>query len=99
MDILKTDEQRQIFRVLMGMKALGRPYFVAPEVPRDRSDALRLAFMQTMSDPEYVEEARRVLGIVDPTSGADMQKIVMDVYALPENVIEKTREAMKVPGK
>jgi hypothetical protein len=54
--------------------------------------------MQTMSDPEYVAEAKRVLGIVDPTSGPDMQKIVEDVYALPAAIIEKTRDAMKVPG-
>jgi tripartite-type tricarboxylate transporter receptor subunit TctC len=99
MDILKTDEQRQIFQILMGMKALGRPYFVAPEVPKERAEALRAAFMQTMNDPAYVEEAKRVLGIVDPTSGADMQKIVEDVYALPPAIIEKTREAMRVPAK
>jgi tripartite-type tricarboxylate transporter receptor subunit TctC len=98
LDILHTDEQRQIFQILMGMKALGRPYFVAPEVPKERSDALRVAFMQTMSDPEYLEEARRVLGIVDPTSGAEMQKIVEEVYALPPKVIEKARDAMKVPA-
>lgn len=99
MDILKNDEQRQIFQILMGMKALGRPYFLAPRVPRERSDALRNAFMQTMRDPEYLAEAKRVLGIVDPTSGPDMQKIVEDVNALPPSIIEKTREAMKVPGK
>ncbi|MEA2992128.1 MAG: hypothetical protein QOD40_1048 [Alphaproteobacteria bacterium] len=99
MDILRSDEQRQIFQILMGMKALGRPYFLAPEVPKDRSDALRAAFMETMSDPEYREEAKRVLGIVDPTSGTDMQKIVTDVYALPANIIEKARDAMKVSEK
>jgi tripartite-type tricarboxylate transporter receptor subunit TctC len=99
MDILRSDEQRQIFQILMGMKALGRPYFLAPDVPKDRSDALRAAFMETMSDPEYREEAKRVLGIVDPTSGGEMQKIVTDVYALPTNIIEKARDAMKVSEK
>ena len=39
---------------LMGMKALGRPYFVAPEVTKYRSEALRSAFMQTMAEPEFL---------------------------------------------
>jgi tripartite-type tricarboxylate transporter receptor subunit TctC len=98
MDILRNDEQRQIFQVLMEMKALGRPYFVAPEVPKDRSDALRRAFMETMKDPAFLEEATRVLGTIDPTSGVDTQKIVAEVYALPPDILEKAREAMKVPG-
>jgi hypothetical protein len=96
MDILKNDEQRQIFQILMGMKALGRPYFVSPEVPKDRNDALRKAFTETMSDPEFLEEAKR-LGTIDPTSGEDMQKIVLDIYKLPPSVIEKVKETMKVP--
>ena len=59
MDIARTSAQRQVFAILMGMKALGRPYFVAPGVPADRTDALRSAFMATMNDPDFLEEAKR----------------------------------------
>ena len=51
LDIARNDDERHVFEILMGMKALGRPYFVAPAVPADRSEALRTAFMQTMSRP------------------------------------------------
>jgi tripartite-type tricarboxylate transporter receptor subunit TctC len=95
MELARNEEERQVFEILMGMKALGRPYFVAPEVPKDRSDALRTAFMATMADPEFLAEATRTLGPIDPVSGADMQKILMEVYALPANVIAKAREAVK----
>ncbi len=98
MDIARNDEQRSVFRILMAMKALGRPYFVAPGVPADRVEALRTAFGAMMSDPEFVEEARRTLGSVDPVLGADMQKIVADIYASPANVIAVAREAVKLPG-
>ena len=95
-DLARNDEERQVFRIMMSMKALGRPYFVAPEVPADRRDALRTAFMETMSDPEFVAEASQTLGSVGPVSGVDMQKIVADIYALPADVIAKAREAVKV---
>jgi hypothetical protein len=95
MDIARNEEQRQVLSIFMGMKALGRPYFVAPDVPKDRTEALRRAFMETMRDPQFMKEADQTLGSIDPVSGADMQKIVADVYALPANVIAKAREAVK----
>jgi hypothetical protein len=98
MDIARNPAERQVFEVLMGMKALGRPYVVAPGVPKDRTDALRAAFMATMKDADFLEEAGRVLGPIDPISGADMQAIVANVYALPPQVIATAREAVKIPG-
>jgi tripartite-type tricarboxylate transporter receptor subunit TctC len=98
MDVARSPAERQVFEILMGMKALGRPYFVAPGVPKDRADALREAFMATMKDPDFLDEARRMLGPIDPISGADMQGIITNVYALPQEIIAQAREAVKIPG-
>jgi tripartite-type tricarboxylate transporter receptor subunit TctC len=95
MDLARNDEERQIFQQLVAMKALGRPYFVAPGVPEDRTSALRAAFMQTMRDPDFLDEAHKTLGTIDPVSGADMQTIVGRVYSLPSEVIDKARTAVK----
>jgi tripartite-type tricarboxylate transporter receptor subunit TctC len=97
-EVAKNDEQRNIFKTLMGMKAMGRPYFVAPEVPKDRTEALRTAFMATMRDPDFLAEASKTLGEIDPLSGGEMHKIITGVYALPPEVIAKAREIVKVPG-
>jgi tripartite-type tricarboxylate transporter receptor subunit TctC len=98
MDITRNQAERQVFEILMGMKALGRPYFVAPGVPQDRTDALRAAFMATMNDPDFLDEAKRVLGPIDPISGTAMQAIISNVYALPGEIITTAREAVKIPG-
>jgi len=98
LDVAHNAEQRSIFQVLMGMKTMGRPFFVAPGVPKDRTDAIRAAFMKTMKDPEFLAEAAKVLGQIDPLSGPEMQKIITDVHALPADVINKAREAVKAPG-
>ena len=98
LDVARNTEQRSIFQVLMGMKAMGRPFFIAPGVPKDRTDAIRAAFMKTMKDPEFLAEAAKVLGQIDPLSGPEMQKIITDVHALPADVINKAREAVKAPG-
>ena len=98
LDIARNPAERHVFEILMGMKTLGRPYFVAPGVPKERADALREAFMATMRDPDFLEEAMRVLGTIDPTSGPDMQSIIANVYALPADIIATAREAVKIPG-
>jgi hypothetical protein len=98
LDVARSDTERHVFEILMGMKALGRPYFVAPGVPKDRTEALRDAFMATLRDPEFLAEAKQVLGPIDPVSGADMQAIVANVYALPAEVIAQAREAVKAAG-
>jgi tripartite-type tricarboxylate transporter receptor subunit TctC len=97
-DIARTDDERRVFEILMGMKALGRPYFVAPGVPSDRVEALQAAFMATMRDPDFVAEASRTLGPIDPTSGPDMARIIAKVYTLPAEIVARAREAVKVSG-
>jgi tripartite-type tricarboxylate transporter receptor subunit TctC len=98
LDVVRDPAQRQEFEILMGMKALGRPYFVAPGVPADRTEALRAAFMATLKDAAFLQEAKEVLGPIDPVAGADMQAIIAGVYALPGDVIAAAREAVKIPG-
>jgi tripartite-type tricarboxylate transporter receptor subunit TctC len=98
LDVAHNPEQRSIFQVLMGMKTMGRPFFIAPSVPKDRADAIRTAFMKTMNDPAFLAEAEKTLGQIDPLSGPEMQKIITDVHALPADVISKAREAVKAPG-
>jgi hypothetical protein len=98
LDVARNAEQRSVFQVLMGMKAMGRPFFIAPSVPKDRADAIRTAFVKTMKDPQFLAEAEKTLGQIDPLSGPEMQKIITDVHALPPDVIAKAREAVKLPG-
>jgi tripartite-type tricarboxylate transporter receptor subunit TctC len=98
LDVAPNAEQRSIFQVLMGMKTMGRPFFIAPGVPKDRADAIRTAFIKTMNDPAFLAEAEKTLGQIDPLSGTEMQKIITDVHALPADVISKAREAVKAPG-
>ena len=98
LDVARNDDERHVFEILMGMKVLGRPYFVPPGVPMDRTQALREAFMATLRDAEFLAEAQHALGPIDPVSGTDMQAIIANVYALSPPVIAQARAAVKVSG-
>ena len=94
LDLARDADQRKLFETMMQMKELGRPYFVAPGVPADRVAALRAAFSATMKDPEFVGEMTKAGISIDPVSGADMQKMLSEAYALPPAIIQRTRAAL-----
>ena len=44
---------------LPGRQVMGRPFAAPPEVRKDRVDALRNAFTETMADKEFLAEAEK----------------------------------------
>jgi len=59
---------------------MGRPFAAPPAVPKDRIDALRKAFMETMADREFLAEAAQTKSEVTPVSGEEIESLVLDVY-------------------
>jgi tripartite-type tricarboxylate transporter receptor subunit TctC len=92
-DFARTPEQRAILELFFTQTIFGRPYVVAPEVPKDRVAALRQAFYDTLRDPELVAEAKEQKLDVDQVSGDEVQAIVAKVYASSPDLIAKTKAA------
>ena len=80
LDYAKTDEQKQILRLLLVRQPLGRPFFAPPGIPADRAEALRKAFMTTMSDPQFLAAAQKAKLEINPLSGADVAALVHNVF-------------------
>lgn len=94
-DLAENDEQRQILRVYLAGQAFGRPFFTSPGVPPERKAALRAAFETTMRDADFVSEIEKARLEIAPTSGAEIERILADVYALPTSLVEKARLAIR----
>jgi tripartite-type tricarboxylate transporter receptor subunit TctC len=80
MDIAKTDEQRTMLKLIFGRQVMGRPFVAPPGVRKERIDALRDAFMETMADTEFVADAERGKIEIMPVFGEDIERLVLDVY-------------------
>lgn len=93
-DFAKNEEQRQILDLFYSQTAFGRPYVVAPEVPKERVEALRKAFMATMTDPELIAEAQRIQVDVLAVSGEELQEMIAKLYRTPPDLLEKARAAI-----
>ena len=91
----KTDEQKAIFDLVYSQTAFGRPYVVAAEVPADRVALLRKAFMAAMNDAGLKAEAAKMQVDVIATSGEELQKKIVEIYATPADIVEKARKAFE----
>jgi tripartite-type tricarboxylate transporter receptor subunit TctC len=94
-DLAKTDEQRQILKLIFARQPLGRPYLAPPGVPADRVALLRKAFMDTMADKEFLAEAEKAQLEITPIDGASLQKLVTEVYQTPAAIAHKAAEILR----
>ena len=93
-DFAKTPEQKQILELVYSQTTFGRPYVVAPGVPQERVEALRKAFMATMTDPDLVAEAKRINLDIAPIPGEELQTLIAKLYATPQDIVDKARATL-----
>jgi len=92
----KAADQRQkdIVKLVVSRQIVARPFAAPPGIPEDRKEALRKAFDATMQDPEFLKEAKTMALEIAPVSGAEIEKLIADLYATPKEVIDQARVVM-----
>ena len=90
------EQQRRILEIVNSQQVFARPYFVAAEVPADRVQILRRAFMETWRDPDLLADAAKMSFDVDPTSGEEVQSLLQKIYANPSALLQSAKEAIKL---
>jgi tripartite-type tricarboxylate transporter receptor subunit TctC len=93
-ELAKTDEQRQMLRLIFTQLVLGRPFMAPPGIPEDRKIALRQAFDATMKDSEFLEEAAKLDLEISPVGAQAIDDLLAELYRTPKSVIEKAAAAI-----
>ena len=96
--LAKTPEDRLVLELLFDQLVFGRPYVLPPGVPNDRVAALRTAFMAALKDPALLEDAKKARIDIDGVSGEEVQRLVAKMFATPEPIVQRAREA-QIPKK
>jgi hypothetical protein len=99
MDLAANERERQILKLILGRQAMGWPFVAPPGLPPDRAQALRRAFDETMTDPEFLADAKARLLDVNPMSGADIDKLIGELYQTPPDVIVATKAVIAEGGR
>jgi tripartite-type tricarboxylate transporter receptor subunit TctC len=90
----RSDEERQVLQLISSPAALGRPFFVPPEVPADKVAALTKAFAAMVKDPDYIAEGHKVRLDMNPLSAERVTKLVHATVRAPPNIVAKARAAL-----
>jgi tripartite-type tricarboxylate transporter receptor subunit TctC len=90
LDLMKTDEQRQIATLVTLPTAIGYNHWVAPEVPADRVEALRAAYAAAVKDPDLLAEAKKQSLEIRYKSGHDLEAMVKKAAETPKPILDKT---------
>ena len=93
-ELARNDEERQILQLISSPAALGRPFFLPPDVPADKVEALRKAFAATMKDPDYIAEGSKVRLDMNPLGAERVTQLVNATVHAPPNVVAKARAAL-----
>lgn len=98
MDLAVDAQAREVLEFLVSRQYIGRPFAVPPGVPQDRVTALRQAFDETMKDPAFLADAKKMQLEVTPVNGEKVQAHVAKMLATPDRIKELANEATQLKG-
>jgi len=90
----KNPEKLQILKLFLAAQQMARPFAAPPGIPADRKAALTAAFDATMTDPEYLADAKKLDIDINPVSGRALEDLLAELYATPKDVLKKAGEAI-----
>ena len=92
LDLAQDEQTKQFIRlgIIVAAKIL-RPFVVSPEVPAERVDALRQAFMSTMSDAEFQKDAEKAQLELNPLTGEQVQSAIRELFQMPPELKDKLK--------
>jgi tripartite-type tricarboxylate transporter receptor subunit TctC len=91
-DMLKTEEQKKMARLVFGPSEITRPLAAPPGTPRARVAALRKALLDTMKDPALIADAKRIKVVFKPIPGEEVAARFNDYFKTPKLLVDKTYE-------
>lgn len=94
-ELAKTEEQRQIWRLLLSTSSVGYSLSMPPDVPAERVAAVRKAFDAALKDPDLQAEAKKVKRELDPLGGEKLEAFIVSMFKADRDVVAKARALLK----
>jgi tripartite-type tricarboxylate transporter receptor subunit TctC len=94
----QTEEARRILEFYASAAEVGRSIMTPPGLPQETLAALRRAFDETLSDPLFRDEAKRMGVPIKSVSGERLQDIVRQTANFPASLLERARQAREKPN-
>ena len=91
----KTGEARRLIEVGIHNNSLfARPFLLSPGTPKERVQALRNAFQETLKDKEFLADADKTRLDLDPVTGEELQAAVAELSKIDPALIGKLKKIL-----
>jgi len=94
LDFARTEADRAALALIVSPNLFARPFAAPPGVPVERLAALRQAFDATVSDPDYLAEAKARALHIELVTGAELDTVMRRIYATPKDIVARVKEAV-----
>jgi len=92
----KTPEARQLLEAGVHQPSqITYGYSLPPNSPKERVQMLQKGFMQTMKDPDFLNDASKANLEIAPASGEDIELLIQNMFKTPPAVVAKLKEVLK----
>jgi tripartite-type tricarboxylate transporter receptor subunit TctC len=91
----KGKDELAMLRAIHATFQMNLPVAVAPEVPKDRVQALRKAYEKAYADPEVRKVADKMKMDLSPKSGEEVSRIVQELLNTPKPVLTRLKEVIQ----
>lgn len=95
-NLLANPADKTLTSLMFDKYQMGRPYFVAQEVPKGRVVTLRKAFEAALRDPKLLAEADKQHLDINPVSGDDVQSLVERLHGAAPELATRARNLVSV---
>ncbi|MCC6890438.1 MAG: hypothetical protein IT536_18080 [Hyphomicrobiales bacterium] len=95
-ELATSEEGRRILEFQNSDAGIGWSVVAPPSVPAERVAILRAAFNKTMSDPEFLADAKKRGFEVDPATGEELEAIVARTIATPAAALIRLKAILAV---
>jgi tripartite-type tricarboxylate transporter receptor subunit TctC len=96
-ELATSEEGRRILEFQNSDAGIGWSVVAPPGVPTERVAVLRAAFDRTMSDPEFLAEAKKRGYEINPATGQELDAIVSRTLATPPEALARLRKILTTP--
>ena len=93
-----TEVDKRLFQFYGIKYKMSYPIMVAPGVPAEHVAALRVAFDQTMADPAYQADAKRMGLALNPLRGGEIHDLMTIINEMPDDLIVRLRALISGPS-
>lgn len=88
-ELARNPSEREMFEFYSSAGDVGRSFFTAPNTPAQALVDLRAGFIQTMSDPQFVEELKRAGADFSPLGGKEVAQIIARTVAVSPKTVKR----------